>query len=96
MIAAEFGTGQVFWSLLWLSLFCIWIWMFIVIFGDLFRNPDVSGWAKALWTLFIIVLPLLGCFVYLIVRGSDINDRMTEAGRADAATISTTYLYNKA
>ena len=71
MILAEFGTGQVFWSLLWLSFFCIWIWMFIVIFGDLIRSPGLSGWAKALWTFFIIVLPFLGCFVYLIARGSD-------------------------
>ena len=56
MIAAEFGTGQVFWSLLWLSLFCIWVWMFIMVFGDLIRSRRLSGWGKALWALFIIVL----------------------------------------
>ena len=48
MIAAEFGTGQVFWSLLWLSLFCIWVWMFIMVFGDLIRSRRLSGWGKAL------------------------------------------------
>ena len=95
MLLAEFGTGQVFWSLLWLSLFCIWVWMFIMVFGDLIRSRRLSGWGKALWALFIIVLPILGCLVYLGARGSDINDRMTEASRADAANIPT-YLYNKA
>ena len=95
MIAAEFGTGQVFWSLVWLFFFCIWVWMFILVFGDLIRSPDLSGWGKALWALFIIVLPLLGFFVYLIARGSSINDRMVEASQADAAKIPT-YLYNKA
>ena len=69
MIFAEFGTGQVFWSMLWFFLFFIWIWMLIVIFGDIFRSPDLSGWGKALWSIFIIVLPYLGVFVYLIARG---------------------------
>jgi hypothetical protein len=75
MILAEFGTGQVFWSMLWFFLWFIWIWMLIVIFGDIFRSPDLSGWSKALWSIFIIVLPYLGVFVYLIARGSKMQER---------------------
>src|SRR5215217_9575222 len=66
---AEFGTGQVFWSMLWFFLFFIWIWLLISVFADVFRSDDLSGWGKALWTVFVIVLPYLGVFVYLIARG---------------------------
>ena len=65
---ATFGTGQVFWSMLWFFLFFIWIWLLIVVFSDIFRSHDLSGWAKALWTIFVIFLPYLGVFVYLIAR----------------------------
>ena len=75
MILAEFGTGQVFWSMLWFFLWFIWIWMLISIFGDIFRSADLSGWGKALWSIFVIVLPYLGVFVYLIARGSKMQER---------------------
>src|SRR5690242_21450822 len=52
-----------------------WIWLFISIFGDLFRDHDLSGWGKALWTFFLIVLPWLGVLVYLIARGRSMNER---------------------
>ena len=61
MLLAEFGTGQVFWSMLWFFLWFIWIWMLIVVFGDIFRSQDLSGWGKALWTIFVIFLPYLEC-----------------------------------
>jgi hypothetical protein len=82
MLAAEFGTGQVFWSMLWFFLFFIWIWLLIAIFGDIFRSPDLSGWGKALWSIFIIVVPYLGVLVYLIARGH----KMHEHAARDAAT----------
>ena len=75
MLLAEFGTGQVFWSMLWFFLFFIWIWLLISLFGDIFRSKDLSGWGKALWTIFIIVLPFLGVLVYLIVRGNSMQER---------------------
>jgi len=59
----------------------------IVVFTDIFRSDDLSGWAKALWTVFVIVLPYLGVFVYLIARGRKMNEHAAEAARAhDAAT----------
>ena len=70
MPLATFGTGQVFWSMLWFFLFFIWIWLLIVVFSDIFRSQDLSGWAKALWTIFVIFLPYLGVFVYLIARAT--------------------------
>src|SRR6187551_2639298 len=82
---AEFGTGQVFWSMLWFFLWFIWIWLLIVVFGDIFRSRDLSGWGKALWTIFVIVLPYLGVFVYLIARGAKMQERsMQVAAQGDA------------
>src|SRR5881227_1254491 len=85
MVAAEFGTGQVFWSMLWFFLFFIWIWLLIVVFGDIFRSGDLSGWAKALWVIFVVILPYLGVFVYLIARGHRMSEHAAEAARAQDA-----------
>ncbi len=87
MLAAEFGTGQVFWSLVWFFLFFIWIWLLIVIFGDIFRSDDLSGWGKALWSLFIIVVPYLGVFVYLIARGHKMQEHQVRAAQAQDAAM---------
>jgi hypothetical protein len=81
-LASDFGTGQVFWSMLWFFLFFIWIWLLIVVFSDIFRSHDLGGFAKFLWVLFIILVPYLGVFVYLIARGH----KMQEHAVADAQT----------
>lgn len=86
VLASEFGTGQVFWSMLWFFLWIIWIWMLIIIFSDIFRSHDLSGWAKALWTIFVLILPFLGVFVYLIARGPKMQQRaMDDASKQEAA-----------
>jgi putative oligomerization/nucleic acid binding protein/phospholipase D-like protein len=86
MVLAEFGTGQVFWSMLWFFMFFIWIWLLIIVFGDIFRSHDLSGVGKTLWTLFVIFLPYLGVFVYLIARGHKMSEHAAEAAkRQDAA-----------
>ncbi|HET6663633.1 MAG TPA: SHOCT domain-containing protein [Acidimicrobiales bacterium] len=87
MLAAEFGTGQVFLSMLWFFLFFIWIWLLIVIFGDIFRSDDLSGWGKALWSIFIIFLPYLGVFVYLIARGHKMQEHQVRAAQAQDAAM---------
>jgi len=66
--------------MLWFFLFFIWIWLLIMVFSDIFRSPDLSGWGKGLWTVFVIVVPYLGVFVYLIARGH----KMGEHAVADA------------
>jgi hypothetical protein len=86
MLLAEFGTGQVFWSMLWFVLWFIWIWLLIIVFSDIFRSHDLSGWGKALWTIFVIVLPYLGVFVYLIARGHKMQEHsLKDAQAQDAA-----------
>jgi hypothetical protein len=75
MFAYTFGSGQLLWSMLWFFMFIIWIWVLIVIFGDIFRSDDMGGVAKALWVIFVIVLPWLGILIYLIARGSGMQKR---------------------
>jgi hypothetical protein len=86
VLAENFGSGQVFYSILWFTLFFIWIWLLIVVFSDIFRSHDMGGFAKTLWILFVIFLPYLGVFVYLIARGSKMSQHAIEdAQRMDAA-----------
>ena len=85
MLAAEWGVGQVFWSMVWFFMFFIWIWLLIVVFSDIFRSDDLSGWGKALWTIGIIILPYLGVFVYLIARGHKMSEHALEQAQAQDA-----------
>ena len=82
VLAETWGVGQVLWSMIWFFLFFIWIWLLISIFGDIFRSHDLGGWSKALWTVFVIVLPFLGVFVYLIARGRKMAEHAAEAAQA--------------
>lgn len=82
MLAAEWGTGQVLWSMFYFFLFFLWIWLLINIFGDIFRSRDLSGWGKAAWSIFVIVLPYIGVFTYLIVRGRKMSERAMDAAYA--------------
>lgn len=73
-------------SILWFMLLFSWIWLLVMIVGDLFRDHELSGWGKALWALFIIVIPWLGALVYLIARGRSMNERtLAQAQRQDQA-----------
>lgn len=81
MLGEEWGVGQVFWSFLWFTLFFIWIWLLITVFADIFRSHDMGGGAKTLWVLFVIFLPYLGVFVYLIARGHKMGEHAAEDAR---------------
>ncbi|MGD9527074.1 SHOCT domain-containing protein [Pseudonocardia sp.] len=77
---------DIFLSIFWFMLLFAWIWLLISIFADLFRDHELSGWAKAGWVLFIIIIPWLGALVYLIARGHSMNQRALEqAGRQEQA-----------
>ena len=65
---------DLFWTMLWFFLFFIWIWLLITIFADIFRS-EMSGGAKALWVIFVIILPFLGVLVYLISQGDKMGQR---------------------
>jgi hypothetical protein len=78
MTAYTYPLLDIFWTMLWFFLFFIWIWLLIVIFMDIFRSHDLGGWGKALWLIFIIILPLLGVLVYLIARGKSMHERAAQ------------------
>jgi membrane protein implicated in regulation of membrane protease activity len=67
-----------FWTILEIFLWVLWIWILIVIMIDIFRSRDLSGWAKALWFLFVLFIPLVGVLVYLIARGGSMHERAVQ------------------
>jgi ABC-type multidrug transport system fused ATPase/permease subunit len=71
-----------FWTIFMIFLWVIWFWVLITIFIDLFRSHDLSGWAKALWFIFILLLPLIGVLVYLIARGGKMHEHQVQAAQA--------------
>jgi len=75
-----------FWTIFEIFLWIIWIWILVWIFIDIFRSHDLSGWAKALWFLFVLFIPLIGVLVYLIVRGGSMHERaVRDAQQQDQA-----------
>jgi thiol:disulfide interchange protein len=75
MLATAFPLLDIFLSMVWFFLFFLWVWLLISIFADIFRSHDMGGVAKAVWVLFIVVLPFLGVLVYLIARGGSMHER---------------------
>jgi hypothetical protein len=74
----DYPLLDLFWTMLWFFIFIAWLFLLFTLFADIFRSKDMGGWAKALWTLFIIILPILGSLVYLIVRGRSMHERAAE------------------
>ena len=66
---------DLFWTLLYLFLLFTWVWLVITVYIDIFRSDDLSGWAKALWVVFVLFLPLLGVLIYLVSRGQAMAER---------------------
>jgi ABC-type multidrug transport system fused ATPase/permease subunit len=75
MTAYTYPLFDLFGTMLGFFVLVIWFWLLIVVFGDIFRSHDMGGGAKALWTIFVIVLPFLGIFIYLIARGGKMHER---------------------
>jgi Short C-terminal domain/Phospholipase_D-nuclease N-terminal len=67
-----------FWTILEIFLWVLWIWVLIYVFIDIFRSRDLSGWAKALWFIFVLFIPLIGVLVYLIARGDSMHERAVQ------------------
>jgi hypothetical protein len=81
----DFGLWDVFVSVFWFMLLFAWIALVIRILADIFRDDELGGGAKALWTIFVVLVPWLGVLVYLIARGGSMNERaMKDAQAADA------------
>lgn len=89
MIAYTYPLLNIFWTMFIFVGFFIWIWLLIVVFMDVFRSHDIGGFAKALWIIFIIILPLLGVLVYLIARGGKMHQRAEREARDEQQAFDT-------
>jgi len=74
-----------FWTILEIFLWVLWIWVLIYVFIDIFRSHDLSGWAKALWFIFVLFIPLIGVLVYLIARGDKMHERAVQQAQQQDA-----------
>jgi hypothetical protein len=75
VLAASYPFLEVFWTMLIFFAFVVWLWILFTVLGDIFRRHDTSGFAKVLWIIFIVVLPYLGVFVYLIAEHEGMTER---------------------
>ena len=82
MLAADYPFLDVFWTMVIFFCWVAWIWILVLVLSDVFGRDDLSGWGKAGWTLFVLVLPFLGVLIYLIAHGSDMGERRMR--RSDA------------
>jgi len=82
LIASSYPFVEVFWTMVIFFAFFIWIWILFIVFADLFRRDDISGWAKVAWIVFIIILPYLGVFVYLIAEHKGMTERSVKQEKA--------------
>ena len=91
MLLADITFGHLLLTVLEVFLLVAWFWILVTIIGDLFRDHEVSGWGKALWVLFLIVLPILGTLIYLIARGDGMRERAVKE-QAEARQHFETYV----
>ena len=75
MVLADVDLGDLIWTTIWIFFLILFIWVFIMIVSDLFRDHKLSGWAKAIWVVALIIFPLIGSLVYLIARGEGMAER---------------------
>ena len=85
MLAYTFG--QAMWTMLVFFCWILFFWLLFIVFGDLFRRTDISGWGKAGWTIFVILLPFLGILVYLIAEGKGMGERSVRDAAAQRAQV---------
>lgn len=82
MLATSYGAGQVAFDLLWFFLLFVEVWLMLSVFIDIFRSHDLSGLSKALWVIFVLVIPLIGILCYLIVRGGQMRAHQQQSWQA--------------
>ena len=82
MLAYDYPLLGAFWTMLWIFLWVAWLFLLFRIVADVFRDQELSGWSKALWLIFLLFLPFLGAFVYVIARGKSMGERDLADARA--------------
>ena len=82
MLAANYPFLDVMWTMLVFFAWVIWFWLLITVFSDIFRRHDISGWGKAGWTVFVIILPFLGVFIYMIAESKGMAERSAKQVQA--------------
>ena len=82
LVASSYPFLNIFWTILIFMAWVVWIWIAITVFIDLFRRRDMSGWFKAFWVIFVIVLPFLGVLVYLIAYHDSMAERSENQAQA--------------
>ena len=82
MLAYDYPLLGAFWTMFWFFIWILWIILLFRVFADIFRSHDLSGWGKALWSIFVILVPFLGVFVYLIARGHAMSQRDLDQAQA--------------
>ena len=87
MIAADYPFLDVLWTMFIFFAWAIWFWLLITVFADIFRRHDIGGGAKTLWLIFVIVLPFLGVFIYLIAHNEGMTQRNIERARGQQAQL---------
>ena len=85
MLAASYPFLDVLWTMFIFFAWVIWFWLLITVFGDIFRRHDIGGGAKTLWLIFVIVLPFLGVFIYLLTQNDGMTQRNLERTRGQQA-----------
>jgi Phospholipase_D-nuclease N-terminal/Short C-terminal domain len=85
LIGADYPFLDILWTMLIIFAWVIWFWLLITVFSDLFRRHDTSGFAKVLWIIFVIVLPFLGVFIYLIANHEGMTERSMKQAQAQQA-----------
>jgi hypothetical protein len=86
-VLAAYTFGDVMWSMFVFFAWILFFWMLFIVFGDLFSRHDISGWAKAGWTVFVIILPFLGIFIYLIAEGKGMGERAQQRAQSQQSQV---------
>ena len=85
LIAADYPFLNILWTMIVFFAWVAWIWIAITVFIDIFRRDDISGWGKAAWVVFVIVVPFLGVLVYLIAQHDGMRDRSVKQAQDQQA-----------
>ncbi|MEU3922463.1 SHOCT domain-containing protein [Streptomyces sp. NPDC002659] len=89
VLAYDYPVLGAFWTVMWIFLWVIWLMLLFRVIIDIFRDSEMSGWAKTAWLLFVVIIPFLGVLVYVIARGSQMGNREIKHAQEQQAAVDT-------